>query len=321
MISATNIETRAETHMIYDALGRRRSKATGESITMFSWDGDQLLSDTVDGKEREFVYYPGSFEPLAVIDDTKTVNLIHTDSVGLPHEVTGSDGDLVWSACYDAHGCVETIGNEKHQNPLRFQGQYYDPEFDLSYNRYRYFDAKTGSFVSQDPLGLTAGVNIYDYSPNVWGWVDPLGLCEKDTNSPDSNSPGLKQQVRKEYRKLIDSGLSHREIGPSLSIAQDMKTGNISGVYRNDELGRMPSNLSNTISSRLGTTPEYIKTKGIGSHSEIYAVDELLKARPFANLEDISVFTMEVKIASLRGTYKPPCPHCAHLLEGVNFIK
>jgi len=35
--------------------------------------------------EREFVYYPGTFELLAIIDKTKTINLVHTDSVGLPH--------------------------------------------------------------------------------------------------------------------------------------------------------------------------------------------------------------------------------------------
>lgn len=58
------------------------------------------------------------------------------------------------------------------------QGQYYDSEIDLSYNRYRYFDSKTGAFVSKDPLGLAAGDNVYAYAPNVWGWMDPLGLCE-----------------------------------------------------------------------------------------------------------------------------------------------
>jgi len=30
-------------------------------------------------------------------------------------------------------------------------------------------------------LGLAAGVNLYRYAPNVWGWVDPLGLCGDKT--------------------------------------------------------------------------------------------------------------------------------------------
>jgi hypothetical protein len=33
--------------------------------------------------------------------------------------------------------------------------------------------------VSQDPLGLAAGVNLYQFAANAQGWVDPLGLCKK----------------------------------------------------------------------------------------------------------------------------------------------
>ena len=73
-----------------------------------------------------------------------------------------------------------------------YQGQYYDPELDLCYNRYRYFNPQICSFISQDPLGLAAGENVYAYGPNVWGWVDPLGLaCEGNTalKLPPGNPP------------------------------------------------------------------------------------------------------------------------------------
>jgi len=167
--------------MTYDAQGRRLNKQSEYSTTSFSWDGDQLLADNIDGKTREFVYYPGSFKPLAIIEDNGSINLIHTDSVGLPHEVTNKDGKIIWSATYDAQGNCTQIDSEKFANPLRFQGQYYDEEFDLAYNRYRYFDTRTSSFISQDPLGLVAGSNTYAYAPNVWGWIDPLGLsCNEE---------------------------------------------------------------------------------------------------------------------------------------------
>ena len=72
----------------------------------------------------------------------------------------------------------QTLVDEVAQ-PLRMQGQYYDPEIDLCYNRYRYFDPQSCTFISQDPLGLAAGENVYAYGPNVWMWADPLGLkCE-----------------------------------------------------------------------------------------------------------------------------------------------
>ncbi len=95
----------------------------------------------------------------------------------MPQELTKSNGEIVWSASYDALGRVQEILVDDVPQPLRMQGQYYDPEIDLCYNRYRYFDPLICSFISQDPLGLAAGENIYAYGPNVWTWVDPLGLA------------------------------------------------------------------------------------------------------------------------------------------------
>ncbi|NES11940.1 RHS repeat-associated core domain-containing protein, partial [Pseudomonas laurentiana] len=42
--------------------------------------------------------------------------------------------------------------------PLRFQGQYYDHETGLHYNRYRYYDPLTGRFISKDPIGYAGGL-------------------------------------------------------------------------------------------------------------------------------------------------------------------
>jgi RHS repeat-associated protein len=66
------------------------------------------------------------------------------------------------------------------ENPLRFQGQYFDEETGLHYNRFRYYDPNCGRFINQDPIGLLGGVNNYLYVPNPMGWVDPLGLACKE---------------------------------------------------------------------------------------------------------------------------------------------
>ncbi|PNS09908.1 hypothetical protein COO59_20300 [Mixta theicola] len=62
------------------------------------------------------------------------------------------------------------------ENPLRFQGQYYDAETGLHYNRHRYYDPLIRSYISQDPIGLAGGLNPYQYTPNPLMWIDPLGL-------------------------------------------------------------------------------------------------------------------------------------------------
>ena len=52
----------------------------------------------------------------------------------------------------------------------------YDEESGLHYNRFRYYDPEIGRFVSQDPIGLRGGMNLFEYAPNPVGWTDPFGL-------------------------------------------------------------------------------------------------------------------------------------------------
>jgi RHS repeat-associated protein len=85
---------------------------------------------------------------------------------------------------YDAWGKVKRLPVDEVEQPLRLQGQYFDEETGLACNRFRYYDSHIGSFVSQDPLGMVAGENVYTYGPNVQGWIDPLGLaCTKPKSS------------------------------------------------------------------------------------------------------------------------------------------
>jgi RHS repeat-associated protein len=180
------------TTMAYDALGRRISKETDNKKTAFFWDGDRMLSDCAPNeKPREFVYYPGSFIPFAVIEGNGKIRYYHNDIAGLPQEVRDEEGNILWQARYDAMGkVVRLTGRRRFDNPIRFQGQYYDEELGLCYNRHRYFDPETCAFISQDPLGLAAGTNLYAYAPNVWGWVDPLGLCNTSRFTYDAMNPG-----------------------------------------------------------------------------------------------------------------------------------
>ncbi|WP_256548053.1 RHS repeat-associated core domain-containing protein, partial [Pseudomonas sp. 24 E 1] len=64
----------------------------------------------------------------------------------------------------------------KVDNPLRFQGQYFDSESGLHYNRHRYYNPDVGRYLTPDPVKLAGGINAYQYVPNPTGWIDPLGL-------------------------------------------------------------------------------------------------------------------------------------------------
>ncbi len=61
----------------------------------------------------------------------------------------------------------------------------WDPEINLYYYRARYYDPNIGRFISEDPIGLRGGLNLYSYVRNSpGGRIDPHGLCACDDPCP-----------------------------------------------------------------------------------------------------------------------------------------
>jgi RHS repeat-associated protein len=92
--------------------------------------------------------------------------------------MTDEEGNLAWQAQYKAWGEAILVV-EKIRNPLRFQGQYFDHETGLHYNRYRYYDPEIGRFISKDPIRLLGGLNLHVYASNPVELIDPLGLTPR----------------------------------------------------------------------------------------------------------------------------------------------
>ncbi|KJZ47117.1 RHS repeat-associated core domain-containing protein [Pseudomonas fluorescens] len=180
----------------YDAFGRRISKTVDGNTTEFFWQGDHLIAESSREHYRSYVYEPGSFRPLAMLDGKgprKACPFYYQlDHLGTPQELTDYSGEIVWSAKYNAYGKVTRLafgGGEQLEQPLRFQGQYFDVESGLHYNRHRYYDPEVGRYLTPDLIKLAGGLNQYQYTPNPTGWVDPLGLSG---NCPPPNKPGCK---------------------------------------------------------------------------------------------------------------------------------
>ncbi|WP_252095972.1 RHS repeat-associated core domain-containing protein, partial [Escherichia coli] len=82
-------------------------------------------------------------------------------------------------------------------------GQQYDEESGLYYNRHRYYDPLQGRYITQDPIGLKGGWNLYGYQLNPISDIDPLGLsmwedaksgaCTKEGANKWGNSSRLTQ--------------------------------------------------------------------------------------------------------------------------------
>ncbi|MEH6458726.1 RHS repeat-associated core domain-containing protein [Chitinimonas sp. JJ19] len=94
--------------------------------------------------------------------------------------------------------------------PLRFQGQYFDAETGLHYNRFRYYDPDVGRFVSNDPIGLGGRENTYQYSVNPIDWIDPLGLWGQNpiTKYRYQSNGSLKSVTAKIRQEDLNTGTS-----------------------------------------------------------------------------------------------------------------
>lgn len=185
------VSSNSETRYQYDALGRRISKATygrhtdqrEQRRTTFVWEGFRLLQETTWQGKRTYLYDAEQpYMPVAAITgrgESRKIWYYHTDLTGTVQEVTAPDGRLVWAG-YQA-GFGENRGDISNsgayfEQPLRLPGQYYDEETGLHYNLFRYYAPECGRFISQDPISIRGGLNLYRYAPNPLIWIDPLGL-------------------------------------------------------------------------------------------------------------------------------------------------
>ncbi|MFY0731051.1 RHS repeat-associated core domain-containing protein, partial [Pseudomonas sp. NFX15] len=178
----------------YDAFGRRIAKTVDGQTTQFFWQGEQLIAESGPNHYRSYLYEPGTFRPLVMLDGKGRQNALpfyyQLDHLGTPQELTNHDGQRVWSARYSAYGKLREVshgGGEPLEQPLRFQGQYCDAESGLHYNRHRYYHPDLGRYLTPDPVKLAGGLNPYQYTRNPTGWVDPLGLSG---NCPGANKSG-----------------------------------------------------------------------------------------------------------------------------------
>ena len=122
-----------------------------------------------------WLFDPESFAPMAkLVGDARYA--IVTDHLGTPTAMYDATGAEVWSATIDAYGDLRNITGTRTACPFRWPGQYEDAETGLYYNRFRYYDASQGHYLSPDPLGLLGGPVLAGYVSDPLTQTDPFGL-------------------------------------------------------------------------------------------------------------------------------------------------
>ncbi|MCZ0970884.1 hypothetical protein O1L55_04010 [Streptomyces albulus] len=214
-----------------------------EERTHFTWDGPNLAEQTTYAPSLPGPYTMSwdhrGLHPLAQTETvTRTATAeapqdeidrrffaIVTDLVGTPTELVDTATDAIaWRTVPTLWGNTSWAADSTTSTPLRFPGQYFDPETGLHYNLNRYYDPETARYVTPDPLGLSPAPNPDAYVHNPHMWCDPLGLM------PAGND-GLKKELMDLGKKRVQhvgAGLGEGEEAPgAYSVGKDRTTGKI----------------------------------------------------------------------------------------------
>ncbi|HEX9722782.1 MAG TPA: RHS repeat-associated core domain-containing protein [Vicinamibacteria bacterium] len=168
----------------YDPLGRRVQKTTALAATAYTYADTRILRETsVPGDTIRYIHGPEIDEPLAA-DRGGELTFFHLDALGSVVGTTNANGERTSSIRYDAFGNPE----EDISSGYAYTGREWDAETGLYYYRARYYDPRTGRFISEDPIGFGDGPNLYAYvagdpinrrDPSGTSWVHVgLGALE-----------------------------------------------------------------------------------------------------------------------------------------------
>ncbi|MCL2303772.1 MAG: hypothetical protein FWC43_00350 [Planctomycetaceae bacterium] len=180
----TNCDTVvAEIHYVYDIFG------LGSITAAYDGEGNLIAS------------YAYGYGLLSQTDGAGNAAYYGYDHLGSTVVMTDAAGGVVNQYAYDPYG-GSLYKNEAISNPFQFVGEFgvaTGMNDSLISMRARWYDPALGRFVSEDPIGLGGGINLYQYAINSpMRYIDPSGNIGINTNcNPDPNDNNKKNEKKK----------------------------------------------------------------------------------------------------------------------------
>ncbi|WJI14309.1 hypothetical protein MWN52_11710 [Pseudoxanthomonas winnipegensis] len=157
----------------YDALDRRIAKTENGTTLSYLYDGSDAVQET-QGTVVNPILTGIDIDERYARNESGGRTYFLTDLIGSTRLLTDSSGAVVQRYDYDAYGAT-TQDNPGVTNPYQYTGREKD-QSGLYYYRARYYQPGIGRFISEDPIGLTAGPNGYAYvEGNPIDQIDPFG--------------------------------------------------------------------------------------------------------------------------------------------------
>lgn len=175
----------------YDAMGRRVRRTAGGTSRYYVYEDEDLLLELgADGAPiREYVHLPGTDQPLSVRENIPGGQLVHyyvLERPGHVRAILDQNGAVAGEYAYTPFGeAIATGKGDGTAQPLRFMARELDAGIRLYYVRNRWYDPELGRFISEDPIGLSGGLNTYAYRNNEpINGRDPSGLSPYSDPDP-----------------------------------------------------------------------------------------------------------------------------------------
>ncbi|WP_326599286.1 DUF6531 domain-containing protein [Streptomyces sp. NBC_01803] len=318
----------------YDPFGRRTAKQRlgpdGETVVeevRFAWDGfmpaeqltlsgDETLRCTVWDWERDRFSPVTQIERVAPRDrpqewiDEQFYSIV-TDLVGTPAELIDEQGELAWYLRTTVWGAALSTAPESDRAycPLRFPGQYHDPETGLNYNYHRHYDPETGQYASVDPLGLAAGPNPRAYVPNPFTALDPLGLA------PDCEQALQAARNWADVEQARPGANKHTRPTSAAGLSVPGHQGTFSGASVKG--GGDHPDLHPDVQAAYDRVPAEQRAPGNqhGRCGEAEALSNALHAGVDPRGGAMAAVNVRAPGNPAHGTPKPPCNSCQHVLD------
>ena len=198
-----------------DLLVRRTESVSGANTEHYVYDGDHvsMVIDNDGDTKHRYVYAPGIDELLVdevfnAAGQAERGYWSVTDHAGTVHELIESDADgngtntnykLIEHLDYDVSGKIARAVDATGVNPIAldnlfssfaYAGRTWDGDAGVYYNRARWYDANTGRFISEDPIGFGGGdANLFRYAyGDPVNFRDPSGLQIDGSFGPENYS-------------------------------------------------------------------------------------------------------------------------------------
>jgi RHS repeat-associated protein len=144
----------------------------------YTYDGpDVALDEDGSGNQVEYGNGPGIDNKLWHTPSSGSSVFYLKDHLGSTRALASNTGSIITGSEVN----YDSFGNATNQIATRFTytGREYDPDAGLYYYRARWYDPQARRFISEDPIGLSGGINLYAYvGNNPVDLVDPTGLRE-----------------------------------------------------------------------------------------------------------------------------------------------